>query len=210
MWDLHEWISYLTPTIFGKHRFDAAFYITFLNNLPRVVADKTEMSGLQVMWMCCCVVVTEEYGIYCTILYKNFTTIRLHIGSHLMKFIHDVLNMCQVSTPQSILEKWREGVLALGPPQLYELNRLLNFKHYEDLKNFAETRGRKGMDNYLGVVHPASDGNLFLLPGGYGVYLPLHGEVDGCFVNSTVQYSIFLRHPFHFYTFIFLIDLCKV
>ncbi|KAK3852148.1 hypothetical protein Pcinc_041253 [Petrolisthes cinctipes] len=117
VWDLYEWISYLTPTHMGTRRYNTAFYITFMDKLPKVVLDDTEMSGLQ------------------------------------------------VSTPQSILEKWHKGHLGVAPPQLYELHRLLNFPHFDDLKKFAEERGRKGIDEYFLVRILTPEGLVSVLPG---------------------------------------------
>ncbi|KAK4303788.1 hypothetical protein Pmani_024228 [Petrolisthes manimaculis] len=117
VWDLHEWISYLTPTHVGNRRYDTAFYITFMDKLPKVVFDETEMSGLQ------------------------------------------------ISSPQSLLEKWHRGEFSVGPPQLHELQRLLNFPHFDDLKRFAEVRGRKGMDEYFNVRILTPEGIIVVLPG---------------------------------------------
>lgn len=48
VWDLHEWMGWLTPTNIDKKRFDTAFYITFLDTIPRVITDNKEVVGLQV------------------------------------------------------------------------------------------------------------------------------------------------------------------
>lgn len=51
VWDLHEWSGWLTPTVFkGKRRrFDTAFYITFMDRIPKVIHDESEMDDLQIV-----------------------------------------------------------------------------------------------------------------------------------------------------------------
>ncbi|XP_053202849.1 acyl-coenzyme A diphosphatase NUDT19-like [Panonychus citri] len=48
IWSLYEWSDWLTPTSYGRKRFDTMFYICCLNKQPKVVLDNTEVTKL--MW----------------------------------------------------------------------------------------------------------------------------------------------------------------
>lgn len=43
LWSLHEWSAWLTPATFNK-RFETAFFIVALENLPAVIPEKTEVT----------------------------------------------------------------------------------------------------------------------------------------------------------------------
>ncbi|CAL4193058.1 unnamed protein product, partial [Meganyctiphanes norvegica] len=51
IWNLHEWSGWLTPTVFKgkKRRFDTAFFITFMDSIPKVIHDNSEMEDLQIV-----------------------------------------------------------------------------------------------------------------------------------------------------------------
>ncbi|XP_045138627.1 nucleoside diphosphate-linked moiety X motif 19-like isoform X2 [Portunus trituberculatus] len=49
LWDLHEWISWLTPTHFASRRFDTAFFITFMEKIPQIFADDKEVVDIKVV-----------------------------------------------------------------------------------------------------------------------------------------------------------------
>ncbi|XP_042237749.1 nucleoside diphosphate-linked moiety X motif 19-like [Homarus americanus] len=48
VWDLHEWIDWFTPINWKNRRFDTAFYITFIKNMPKVTSDNKEIAAVQV------------------------------------------------------------------------------------------------------------------------------------------------------------------
>ncbi|XP_076323344.1 acyl-coenzyme A diphosphatase NUDT19-like isoform X2 [Tachypleus tridentatus] len=43
LWSLYEWSSWLTPTFFGHKRFDTMFYICFIEKLPEIMLDESEV-----------------------------------------------------------------------------------------------------------------------------------------------------------------------
>lgn len=47
IWDLHEWISWLTPAHLGGRRFDTAFFITFMEKIPKIFADNKEVVDIK-------------------------------------------------------------------------------------------------------------------------------------------------------------------
>ncbi|XP_017875243.1 nucleoside diphosphate-linked moiety X motif 19-like [Ceratina calcarata] len=47
LWSLYEWSNWLTPTYFVGRRFDTAFYLACISNIPQTVYDVTEMEGLK-------------------------------------------------------------------------------------------------------------------------------------------------------------------
>ncbi|XP_071534081.1 acyl-coenzyme A diphosphatase NUDT19-like isoform X1 [Panulirus ornatus] len=49
VWDLHEWISWLTPSSQKGRRFNTIFFITFLDSMPKPAFDDEEVVGLQVI-----------------------------------------------------------------------------------------------------------------------------------------------------------------
>nr|XP_045610966.1 acyl-coenzyme A diphosphatase NUDT19-like [Procambarus clarkii]XP_045610967.1 acyl-coenzyme A diphosphatase NUDT19-like [Procambarus clarkii] len=117
VWDLHEWMGWLTPTHTFVRRFDTAFYITFMDTITNVTTDDNEIVGLEVAF------------------------------------------------PSAILEQCYNKTLWLPPPQIYELSRLVQVKAYEELKRFAEQRGKLGFDRYMPVMIITSNGRLSVLPG---------------------------------------------
>lgn len=48
IWDLHEWISWLTPTHLSR-RFDTAFFITFMEKIPNIFPDDKEVVDVKVV-----------------------------------------------------------------------------------------------------------------------------------------------------------------
>ncbi|XP_076323349.1 acyl-coenzyme A diphosphatase NUDT19-like isoform X4 [Tachypleus tridentatus] len=49
LWSLYEWSSWLTPTFFGHKRFDTMFYICFIEKLPEIMLDESEVVTFIVM-----------------------------------------------------------------------------------------------------------------------------------------------------------------
>lgn len=49
IWDLHEWVAWLTPTHFGSRRFNTAFFITFMEKIPKIVPDGKEIEDIKVV-----------------------------------------------------------------------------------------------------------------------------------------------------------------
>lgn len=48
LWNLYEWTAWLTPTSFGKKRFETAFYLVALENQPEVIAEEIEVQEYMV------------------------------------------------------------------------------------------------------------------------------------------------------------------
>ena len=46
LWALHEWSNWLTPTTFPGKRFDTAFYLACLPNVPEAKFEESEMEDL--------------------------------------------------------------------------------------------------------------------------------------------------------------------
>lgn len=54
IWDLHEWVAWLTPTHFGSRRFNTAFFITFMEKIPKIVPDGKEIEDIKVILITYC------------------------------------------------------------------------------------------------------------------------------------------------------------
>lgn len=48
LWSLYEWADWLTPTAYGKRRFDTAFFLVGLNEKPPVLVESTEAQSFTV------------------------------------------------------------------------------------------------------------------------------------------------------------------
>ncbi|XP_070574783.1 acyl-coenzyme A diphosphatase NUDT19-like [Ptychodera flava] len=68
-------------------------------------------------------------------------------------------------TPSEALAAHMSEKIILGPPQLYEVSRIRNFKSLDDLHGYSVARGDKGLDLWLPVRINAKDGVLSVLPG---------------------------------------------
>ncbi|KAG0721314.1 Nucleoside diphosphate-linked moiety X motif 19 [Chionoecetes opilio] len=49
LWSLHEWMTWLTPAHLGGRRFNTAFFITFMDKIPRIIADDKEVVDVKVI-----------------------------------------------------------------------------------------------------------------------------------------------------------------
>ncbi|XP_042908775.1 acyl-coenzyme A diphosphatase NUDT19 isoform X2 [Parasteatoda tepidariorum] len=68
-------------------------------------------------------------------------------------------------TPQEMLEEHSTNSVFLAPPQVYELSRIIHFQSFQSLRNFAVSRGDKGVERWLPVIITCKDGAISLLPG---------------------------------------------
>jgi len=80
-------------------------------------------------------------------------------------------------TPLDVLQEHQQAECFLAPPQVYELARLANFHHLDDLKAFSTEREIHGVERWCADVTGLSDGALLALPG------------DECFSNMKVDSS---------------------
>ncbi|XP_041375860.1 nucleoside diphosphate-linked moiety X motif 19-like [Gigantopelta aegis] len=69
------------------------------------------------------------------------------------------------SSPELIVESWRENHVGLAGPQLYELSRLLNFENAHALHNFLFEISTHRAERWMGVFCVCKDALLELLPG---------------------------------------------
>ncbi|CAN2389378.1 signaling receptor binding [Pristimantis euphronides] len=67
-------------------------------------------------------------------------------------------------TPPEAIEKFGTNTW-IPPPQLYDLSRLCNFNHLEDLQRFALHRGLEGCERYMVIFVHAKDDLVQILPG---------------------------------------------
>ncbi|XP_040265838.1 nucleoside diphosphate-linked moiety X motif 19 [Bufo bufo] len=67
-------------------------------------------------------------------------------------------------TPQEAIDQLQETTW-IPPPQLYDLRRLCNFTHHEELQRFALHRGLEGCERWMPVIVRAKDGMVHTLPG---------------------------------------------
>ncbi|XP_073515850.1 acyl-coenzyme A diphosphatase NUDT19 isoform X2 [Phyllobates terribilis] len=67
-------------------------------------------------------------------------------------------------TPQEVIEEYLKKTW-IPPPQLYDLSRLCNFLHLEELQRFALRRSLEGCERWMPVMVHAKDGMVHTLPG---------------------------------------------
>lgn len=51
MWALHEWRNWLTPTTAYEKRFNTAFYLTCMPDVPHAEYENVEMEDLKVRYL---------------------------------------------------------------------------------------------------------------------------------------------------------------
>ncbi|XP_076471974.1 acyl-coenzyme A diphosphatase NUDT19-like isoform X2 [Babylonia areolata] len=71
----------------------------------------------------------------------------------------------QWGSPYDILQEYYQGGVALAPPQIYELGRLMNFSTVPDLLKFACQRGQHRVERWLPVKVASSDSLMSVFPG---------------------------------------------
>ncbi|XP_075694548.1 acyl-coenzyme A diphosphatase NUDT19 [Rhinoderma darwinii] len=67
-------------------------------------------------------------------------------------------------TPQEAIEQYRNKTW-IPPPQFYDLSRLCNFTHLEELRRFTLHRSLEGCERWMPVLLQAKDGMVHMLPG---------------------------------------------
>ncbi|KAG8562739.1 hypothetical protein GDO81_015793 [Engystomops pustulosus] len=67
-------------------------------------------------------------------------------------------------TPQEAIQECQKKAW-IPPPQFYDLSRLCNFTHLEELQRFALHRALEGIDRWMPVIVHAKDGMVHTLPG---------------------------------------------
>lgn len=150
IWALHEWSNWLTPV--GRYRgkrFDTAFFICCLKQIPHTLQDQKEIELFQVT-LC---VVTYHFSIpnktYCPIL-----------------IIYIVLfPIIQWSAPSEVLHSYGAEEVWIAPPQFYELSRLCRFPSLKDLNKFAFERAVEGCEQWMPIITAEPNQHVSLLPG---------------------------------------------
>ncbi|XP_060691943.1 acyl-coenzyme A diphosphatase NUDT19-like isoform X1 [Hemiscyllium ocellatum] len=117
IWALKEWSNWLTPTYLESKRFDTAFFICCLQEIPFTLQDGYE-----------------------TVFYNWMS-------------------------PPDFIKGHNSEKFYIPPPQWYELNRLCQIPHYQDLQQFSQHRALEGCERWLPVRFLASDGCAILYPG---------------------------------------------
>lgn len=67
--------------------------------------------------------------------------------------------------PADVLKECSGGLLAIAPPQTYELSRLIQFESVDELLNFAWKRSSHRVKRWMPVIYSCSGGTIFALPG---------------------------------------------
>ncbi|XP_048406060.1 acyl-coenzyme A diphosphatase NUDT19-like [Stegostoma tigrinum] len=68
-------------------------------------------------------------------------------------------------SPSDFIESCNLGKLYIAPPQWYELGRLCQLPHFQDLQQFCHYRALEGCERWLPIRFLASDGYAILYPG---------------------------------------------
>ncbi|KAM3920635.1 acyl-coenzyme A diphosphatase NUDT19 isoform 1-T2 [Leptodactylus fuscus] len=92
-------------------------------------------------------------------------------------------------TPQEAIEQYLKKNW-IPPPQLYDLSRLCNFTHLEELQQFAFHRNLKGCERWMPVIVHASDGMVHTLPGDelYPDDVDITGQISRMYsTNQTLE-----------------------
>ncbi|XP_043566079.1 nucleoside diphosphate-linked moiety X motif 19-like [Chiloscyllium plagiosum] len=117
IWALKEWSNWLTPTYLERKRFDTAFFICCLQEIPFTLQDDYETVSYN--WM----------------------------------------------SPPDFAEGYISEKFYIPPPQWYELSRLCQIPHFQDLQQFSQHRALEGCERWLPIRLLASDGSAILYPG---------------------------------------------
>lgn len=132
---LYEWSVWLTPT-FSKKRYEAAFFIAALENIPPVYSETNEVQSFSV-----------------SDIKKGLDTLDLF------------LTFLKWETPDKLLEKHRNKQIWLPPPIFYELHRFLNQTKIDDIMNFAANRNGKEVPLIFPIPYYLKDGTTLIYPG---------------------------------------------
>ncbi|XP_077983447.1 acyl-coenzyme A diphosphatase NUDT19-like [Glandiceps talaboti] len=91
-------------------------------------------------------------------------------------------------TPTEALDDHKKEKLFLGPPQVYEIARLLNFQKLDTLCRFSVERQKAGLELWLPVRYNTTNGILSVLPGDsmYPVNPDFTGDKDIVDLNQTL------------------------
>ncbi|XP_063294540.1 acyl-coenzyme A diphosphatase NUDT19-like [Pelobates fuscus] len=68
-------------------------------------------------------------------------------------------------TPLEAIEEYRARRISIGPPQCYELSRLCNMSHIDELHRFSLRRALEGCEQWMTAFMSAEDGVVHVLPG---------------------------------------------
>ena len=67
--------------------------------------------------------------------------------------------------PDEILTEHHKGDIVLAPPQVYELTRMRTVSAMSELRDFSKRLEPMGVNTWLPVIYPCSDGFVSVLPG---------------------------------------------
>ena len=67
--------------------------------------------------------------------------------------------------PDEILTEHHTGDIVLAPPQVYELTRMRTVSAMSELRDFSKRLEPMGVNTWLPVIYPCSDGFISVLPG---------------------------------------------
>nr|CAB3264492.1 nucleoside diphosphate-linked moiety X motif 19, mitochondrial-like [Phallusia mammillata] len=125
-----------------------------------------------------------------TVFYKTFIP---NIPQYAQQDNNETTNMIW-KTPEGILEANQLKEVQLGPPQIYELRRFLNFRKFEELQKFTFNRRLKGMERWLPLVAKTSDDKMMMLYPGDRFYPQEYvNKGAGELINIPHTYSDMLK-----------------
>lgn len=158
IWSLYEWSNWLTPVNMDKlhkgRRYDTAFFICMLPKSVEAVHDEQEIVSAEVS-------LSNDR----VLLLINFGNL-LNLMQLLIRLFPILCIICfQWCDPVELINRFKNGELWLAPPQIYELCRLYNFLHFDQLHQFAKERDEKSCERWMPVRINCDDIIIATLPG---------------------------------------------